>query len=41
MDLVRKACDTFPEELQGTFYTLEGMSKDVQNQLMMEDFLFK
>lgn len=31
MDLVRSACETFSEDLQGTFYPLEGMSKDVQN----------
>jgi hypothetical protein len=31
MDLIRSACDSFPEDLQGTFYPLEGMSKDVQN----------
>jgi arginine kinase len=31
MDLIRSACDSLPEDLQGTFYPLEGMSKDVQN----------
>lgn len=40
MEMVRSACNSFSEELQGTFYPLEGMSKDVQNQLMTEDFLF-
>lgn len=31
MELVKSACKSFPEELQGTFYPLHGMNKDVQN----------
>lgn len=28
-------------ELQGTYYPLKGMTKEVQNQLIQDHFLFK
>jgi len=41
MDKVKKACETFEGELAGTFYPLEGMSKEVQTQLIDDHYLFK
>jgi len=35
------ACNTFTGDLKGTFYPLEGMSKEVQDQLIADHFLFK
>lgn len=39
---VKKALETVKDaDLKGTYYPLEGMSKDVQNQLIADHFLFK
>lgn len=39
---VKKAFSEFSdEELKGTYYPLDGMSKDTQNQLIADHFLFK
>jgi hypothetical protein len=41
MNKVVKACDTFTGDLKGKFYPLDGMSKEDQNQLIEDHFLFK
>ena len=41
MEKVVEACKTFSGDLAGKFYPLEGMAKDVQNQLINDHFLFK
>lgn len=41
MNKVVQALNTFEGDLKGTFYPLEGMSKDVQNKLIEDHFLFK
>ncbi|CDW75971.1 arginine kinase [Stylonychia lemnae] len=41
MNTVVKALETFEGDLQGKFYPLQGMSKDVQNKLIEDHFLFK
>jgi len=41
MNTVVKALNTFEGDLKGTFYPLEGMDKDTQNQLIADHFLFK
>ena len=41
MKKVVAACDTFTGDLKGTFYPLEGMSKETQDQLIEDHFLFK
>merc|ERR1711998_512340 len=41
MGKVVKACQTFEGDLKGTFYPLEGMSKEDQTQLINDHFLFK
>jgi len=39
---VKKIFETIPDpELQGTYFPLTGMTKDVQNQLIKDHFLFK
>lgn len=41
MEKVVKALETFEGDLKGTFYPLNGMSKEVQQQLIDDHFLFK
>ena len=41
MQKVVDACNTFTGDLKGTFYPLQGMSKEVQDQLIADHFLFK
>ncbi len=41
MEKTTKAMSTFEGDLKGTFYPLEGMTKEVQNQLIADHFLFK
>ena len=41
MSKVVEACKTFEGDLEGTFYPLEGMSKEDQDQLIADHFLFK
>ena len=41
MNKVIEAANNFDEDLKGTFYPLEGMAKDVQQQLIDDHFLFK
>ena len=41
MQKVVDACNTFTGDLKGTFYPLKGMSKEVQDQLIADHFLFK
>ena len=41
MEKVVAACNTFEGDLAGKFYPLEGMSKEDQNQLIEDHFLFK
>ena len=41
MQKVVDACNTFTGDLKGIFYPLEGMSKEVQDQLIADHFLFK
>lgn len=41
MDLVVKAAAKFEGDLKGTFYPLEGMDKETQDQLINDHFLFK
>lgn len=41
MSSVVDACKSFEGDLAGTFYPLEGMSQDDQNQLIADHFLFK
>ncbi len=41
MQKVVDACNTFTGDLKGKFYPLEGMSKEVQDQLIADHFLFK
>merc|ERR1719443_1331563 len=41
MNTVVKACENFDDDLKGTFYPLEGMSKETQDQLIADHFLFK
>ena len=41
MDEVSAICDKLPGELKGDFYPLVHMTKDVQNQLIQDHFLFK
>ena len=38
---VEEACETFEGDLKGTFYPLEGMDKETQDQLIADHFLFK
>jgi len=38
---VREACETFEGELKGTYYSLATMTKEDQNQLIADHFLFK
>lgn len=41
MEKVVTALNTFEGDLKGTFYPLKGMSKDVQEKLIEDHFLFK
>ncbi len=41
MNKVVEACNTFEDDLKGTFYPLEGMDKATQQQLIDDHFLFK
>ena len=41
MEKVVTACTTFEGDLAGKFYSLEGMSKADQQQLIDDHFLFK
>ena len=41
MAKVFQACNTFEGDLKGTFYPLDGMSKEDQNKLIADHFLFK
>mgnify|MGYP001562555434 CR=1 FL=1 len=41
MQKVVEACGKFEGDLKGTFYPLDGMSKEVQNKLIEDHFLFK
>lgn len=41
MNKVVTALETFEGDLKGTFYPLEGMSKEVQHKLIEDHFLFK
>ena len=41
MNKVVTACNEFDGDLKGTFYPLEGMSKEDQDQLIADHFLFK
>jgi hypothetical protein len=41
MNTVVSALNTFEGDLKGTFYPLDGMSKETQNQLIADHFLFK
>jgi arginine kinase len=38
---VKTACETFEGDLKGTYYSLANMSKEDQNQLIEDHFLFK
>ena len=40
-ELVARALNTLDAELKGVYYPLEGMSKEVQERLIKEHFLFK
>lgn len=41
MSKVVTACNEFEGDLKGTFYPLEGMSQEDQDQLIADHFLFK
>jgi len=41
MAKVVQACNTFTGDLKGTFYPLDGMSKETQKKLIEDHFLFK
>jgi len=41
MAKVVTACETFTGDLAGTFYPLDGMSKEIQQKLIDDHFLFK
>ena len=41
MNKVVEACETFTGDLKGKFYPLAGMSKEDQDQLINDHFLFK
>ena len=41
MGKVVEACNKFDGDLKGTFYPLDGMTKEVQNKLIEDHFLFK
>ena len=41
MNKVVQALSTFEGDLQGTFYPIKGMSKEDQNKLIEDHFLFK
>lgn len=41
MNKVVTALETFEGDLKGKFYPLQGMSKDVQQKLIDDHFLFK
>merc|ERR1739838_667333 len=41
MNTVTKAAENFDDDLKGTFYPLEGMSKENQTKLIEDHFLFK
>jgi len=41
MAKVVSACNTFEGDLKGTFYSLDTMSKEDQEQLIADHFLFK
>jgi len=41
MEQVVQACNTFEGDLQGKFYPLDGMSKEDQDKLIEDHFLFK
>ena len=41
MTRVKSAASTFKGDLRGTFYQLEGMSKEVQDKLIADHVLFK
>jgi hypothetical protein len=41
MAKVTQAAETFDDDLKGTFYSLEGMSKEDQQKLVDDHFLFK
>jgi arginine kinase len=41
MNKVVEAAKSFDDDLKGTFYPLDGMNKDVQQQLIDDHFLFK
>jgi hypothetical protein len=38
---VKRALAAFKEDLQGMYYPLQGMDKDVQDRLIKDHFLFK
>lgn len=41
MNRVVEACKTFEGDLKGTFYPLDGMSKETSEKLINDHFLFK
>ena len=41
MGKVVEACNQFDGDLAGTFYPLDGMDPDTQQQLIADHFLFK
>ncbi len=41
MNKVKSALDTFEGDLKGTFYPLDSMDKETQDQLIEDHFLFK
>lgn len=41
MEKVKSAAETFEDDLKGTFYPLEGMTKETQDQLIADHVLFK
>ena len=41
MAKVVKACEAFDGDLKGKFYSLDGMDKKTQKQLIEDHFLFK
>ena len=41
MNKVVEACNTFEDDLKGTFYPLEGMIEETRQQLVDDHFLFK
>ena len=41
MNKVKKACEKFDGDLEGTFYCYETLKEDQKKQLMEDCFLFK